>query len=45
MIHIEPKEMIKPIQRLEDISRENEELIAVVSKSIDTAQKNKNSQN
>lgn len=39
------KEMIKPIQRLDEISMENEELIAIISKSIDTAKRNKNSQN
>lgn len=39
------KEMIKPIQRLDEISKENEELIAIISKSIDTAKRNKNSQN
>ncbi len=39
---IKEKEMIKPIKRLEEISKENEELVAIISKSIDTARKNKN---
>jgi|SRR5690606_19032167 len=39
---IKKKEMLKPVQRLDAISVENEELIAIFSKSIDTAKKNKN---
>lgn len=35
------KEMIKPNSRLEPIVKENEELIAIFSKSIDTSKKNK----
>ena len=37
---IKKKEMIKPIGRLDNLFREDEELIAIVSKSIDTAKKN-----
>ncbi|HSZ86385.1 MAG TPA: four helix bundle protein [Puia sp.] len=37
---IRKKEMIKPIARMDDIGKENEELVAIVSKSIDTANKN-----
>lgn len=37
---IRKKEMIKPVRRLEPVSQEDEEMIAIVSKSIDTAQKN-----
>ena len=33
-------EMIKPVERLKDIKSENEELISIVAKSIDTARKN-----
>ncbi len=32
--------MIKPVDRLNNIKSENEELIAIVAKSIDTAKKN-----
>jgi len=35
------KEMIKPVEKLQDIFKETEELIAIIAKSIDTAQKNK----
>ncbi len=35
------KEMIKPVEKLQDIFNETEELIAIIAKSIDTAQKNK----
>ncbi|MBO9681709.1 MAG: four helix bundle protein [Flavisolibacter sp.] len=35
------KEMIKPAAKLQDIFKETEELIAIIAKSIDTAQKNK----
>ena len=34
------KEMIIPVQSISDVSRENEELIAIVSKSIETAKRN-----
>jgi hypothetical protein len=32
--------MIKPVQKLHPMQKENEELIAIVAKSIDTAKKN-----
>jgi four helix bundle protein len=35
------KEMIKPVAKLKDVFKETEELIAIIAKSIDTAQKNK----
>lgn len=35
------KEMIKPVAKLQEIFIETEELIAIIAKSIDTAQKNK----
>jgi len=35
------KEMIKPVTRLQDVFKETEELIAIIAKSIDTAQKNR----
>jgi len=34
------KEMIRPNTRMDDIRKENEELIAIISKSIDTANRN-----
>lgn len=34
------KEMIKPIERLQDVFKETEELIAIMAKSIETASKN-----
>ena len=34
------KEMIKPTKKLEPLQTENEELIAITSKSIETAKKN-----
>ena len=37
---ISKSEMIKPDERLKDIKSENEELISIVAKSIDTAKKN-----
>ena len=33
--------MIKPVVKLQDVFKETEELIAIIAKSIDTAQKNK----
>jgi len=42
---IRKKEMIKPAERLEPVFRENEELIAIISKSIETARKNRNDRN
>jgi four helix bundle protein len=38
---IRRKEMIKPIKRIDKISKETEELIAIIAKSIETATKNK----
>lgn len=35
------KEMIKPITKLQDIFKENEELIAITATSIETARRNK----
>lgn len=35
------KQMIKPVSRMEPISKECEELIAITSKSIETAKRNK----
>jgi four helix bundle protein len=35
------KEMIKPVVKLQDVFKETEELIAIIVKSIDTAQKKK----
>ena len=37
---IKKKEMIKPVSKLDNIFKEVEELIAIISKSIDTAKKN-----
>ncbi|HRH49423.1 MAG TPA: four helix bundle protein [Panacibacter sp.] len=37
---IRKKEMIKPISKLDGIFKETEELVAIVSKSIETAKKN-----
>src|SRR5690606_18432648 len=42
---IRKREMINPILRLDPVSKENEELIAILSKSIDTAKRNRNSKN
>ncbi len=39
---INKREMITPVSRMENITKENEELVAIVSKSIDTANKNNN---
>ena len=41
---IDKKGMIKPVSRLSDIRKENEELIAIISKGIDTAKKNNQKQ-
>ena len=35
------KEMIKPIKKTDEIFKETEELIAIIAKSIETAQKNR----
>lgn len=37
---IRRKQMIKPVSRLDNIQKECEELVAIMSKSIDTAKKN-----
>jgi four helix bundle protein len=37
------KEMIKPAAKLQDVFKETEELIAIIAKSIDTAQKSNSS--
>ncbi|HEX5152881.1 MAG TPA: four helix bundle protein [Parafilimonas sp.] len=34
------KEMIKPAKKLEPLKKENEELVAIISKSIETAKRN-----
>ena len=34
------KEMIKPVKKLESLQKENEELIAIIAKSIETAKMN-----
>ncbi len=39
--YIVRKEMIKPVSKMELVVKENEELIAIISKSIETAKKNK----
>ena len=39
---IRKKEMIKPIKRTDALFKETEELIAIIAKSIETAEKNKN---
>jgi four helix bundle protein len=36
------KELIKPVEKLQDIYKETEELIAIIAKSIETENKNKN---
>lgn len=38
---IRKKEMIKPLNKISDIFRETEELIAIIAKSINTAKNNK----
>ena len=37
---ISKKEMIKPVKKLDPLKKENKELIAIISKSIETAKKN-----
>src|ERR1700741_1375101 len=39
---IRRKELIKPIKRTDELYKETEELIAIIAKSIETAEKNKN---
>jgi hypothetical protein len=34
--------LIKPVKKTDEIFKETEELIAIIAKSIDTAEKNKN---
>lgn len=41
---ISKAKMIKPIERLDNIKSENEQLISIVAKSIETAKKNLNSE-
>ena len=41
---IDKVSMIKPVERLQNIKSENEQLIAIIAKSIDTAKKNLESQ-
>ena len=41
---IDKASMIKPVERLKNIKSENEQLIAIIAKSIDTAKKNLESQ-
>jgi hypothetical protein len=36
--------MIKPVKRLDNIKSENEQLISIVAKSIETAKKNVNNE-
>ena len=38
---IRRKELIKPINRTDELFKETEELIAIIAKSIETAEKNK----
>ena len=40
---IRKKEMIKPVNKLDSIYKETEELVAIIAKSISTAKKNNNS--
>ena len=39
---IRRKELIKPVKRTDGVFKETEELIAIIAKSIETAEKNKN---
>ena len=38
---IRRKELIKPIKKTDELFKETEELIAIIAKSIETAEKNK----
>jgi hypothetical protein len=38
------KELIKPVEKLQGIFKETEELIAIIAKSIETAKNNKTAQ-
>ena len=42
---IRKKGLIKPVSKLDGIYKETEELVAIIAKSIDTANKNKPSKN
>ena len=42
---IRKKEMIKPVTKLDGIYKETEELVAIMAKSIETANKNNPSKN
>ncbi len=42
---IRKKGLIKPVSKLDGIYKETEELVAIIAKSIDTANKNKSSKN
>lgn len=42
---IRKKEMIKPVNKLDGIHKETEELVAIIAKSIETAKKNKSAKN
>ncbi len=39
---IRKKQMIKPVSKLDGIYKENEELVAIIAKSIETSKKNNN---
>ena len=39
---IRKKELIKPVEKTDGVFKETEELIAIIAKSIETAEKNKN---
>ena len=39
---IRRKQLIKPVARTDDLFKETEELIAIIAKSIETAEKNRN---
>ena len=41
LLIIQRKSLIQPVDRLDPLIRENEELIAIFVKSIDTAKRNK----
>ncbi|MFY8127042.1 MAG: four helix bundle protein, partial [Chitinophagaceae bacterium] len=43
--YIVRKEMIKPVSKMNLVVKENEELIAIISKSIETAKKHKTVKN
>lgn len=45
MKYIVRKEIIKPVSKMNLVVKENEELIAIISKSIETAKKHKTVKN